>query len=40
MNQPEPSELPWTKTPSQRVHMEGPVAPAAYVAEDGLVGHQ
>ncbi|KRY94964.1 hypothetical protein T4B_4070 [Trichinella pseudospiralis] len=22
------------------VHMEGPMAPAAYVAEDGLVSHQ
>ena len=26
-------------TTNQRVHMEGPMAPAAYVAEDGLVGH-
>jgi hypothetical protein len=25
---------------NQRVQMEGPMAPAAYVAEDGLVGHQ
>jgi len=24
----------------QRVHMEGPMTPAAYVAEDGLVRHQ
>jgi hypothetical protein len=24
----------------QRVHTEGPMAPATYVAEDGLVGHQ
>ena len=24
----------------QRVHMEGPMIPATYVAEDGLVGHQ
>jgi hypothetical protein len=24
----------------QKVHMKGPMAPAAYVAEDGLVGHQ
>jgi hypothetical protein len=24
----------------QRVHMEGPMAPAGYVAEDGLVSHQ
>ena len=27
-------------TTNQRVHMEGPMAPATYVAEDGLVGHQ
>ena len=27
-------------TINQRVHMEGPMAPATYVAEDGLVGHQ
>jgi hypothetical protein len=27
-------------TTNQRVHMEGPVALAKYVAEDGLVGHQ
>jgi hypothetical protein len=25
---------------NQRVHMEGPMAPAIYVAEDSLVGHQ
>jgi hypothetical protein len=25
---------------SQRVHMEGPMAPAAYVAEDSLICHQ
>jgi len=24
----------------QRVHMRRPMTPAAYVAEDGLVGHQ
>ena len=23
-----------------RIHMEGPKAPVAYVAEDGLVGYQ
>ena len=28
------------KTTNQGVHMEGPKAPAAYIAEDGLVGHQ
>jgi hypothetical protein len=24
----------------QRIHIEGLIAPAAYVAKDGLVGHQ
>jgi hypothetical protein len=28
------------ETTNQRVHMEGPIAPAAYIAEDGLIGHQ
>ena len=27
-------------TTNQRVHMEGPMAPAAYMAEDSLVGHE
>jgi|UPI0000486DB7 hypothetical protein len=27
-------------TTNQRIHMEGPMALAMYVAEDGLVGHQ
>jgi hypothetical protein len=27
-------------TTNQRVHMEGPMALATYVAEDGFVGHQ
>ena len=27
-------------TTKHRVHMEGPMALATYVAEDGLVGHQ
>ena len=27
-------------TTNQRVHMEGPMALATYVSEDGLVGHQ
>jgi hypothetical protein len=26
--------------PKQRIHMEGTMALAAYMAEDGLVGHQ
>ena len=36
INQP---ELPGTKPPT-RVHMEGPMAKAAYVAQDKLVEHQ
>ena len=31
---------PWDWTTYQRIHMEGPMALAAYVAEDGLIGHQ
>jgi hypothetical protein len=27
-------------TTNQRVHIKGPMAPATYVAEDGIVGHQ
>ena len=27
-------------TTNQRIHMEGPMVLATYVAEDGLVGHQ
>jgi hypothetical protein len=27
------------KTTNQRIYMEGPMAPAAYVAEDGLIWH-
>jgi hypothetical protein len=37
MNQTFPPELPWTH---QREHMVGFMALAAYVAENGLVGHQ
>jgi hypothetical protein len=33
-------EVPRDWTTNQRIQMEGPMAPAAYVAEDGLVGHQ
>jgi hypothetical protein len=40
MNQPVPPELPGTTITNQRQHMVGPMAPAAYVAEDGLVAHQ
>jgi hypothetical protein len=31
-----PTSSPGTKPPT-RVHMEGPMAPTAYIAEDGLV---
>ena len=31
---------PWDWTTNQRVHMETPKDPAAYVTEDDLVGHQ
>jgi hypothetical protein len=40
MNQPVPPELPGTKPPNKENSLEGPMTPAAYVAEDGLVGHQ
>jgi hypothetical protein len=51
MNQPVPPELPGTKPPKEKqnktkqnkthhTYTEGLVALAAYVAEDGLVGHQ
>ena len=35
MNQPVPPELSGTKPPT-RVHMEGPMSPAAYIAEGVL----
>jgi hypothetical protein len=34
------SKAPRDETTNQRVHMEGLIAPATYVAEDGLVGHK
>jgi hypothetical protein len=40
VNRPIPLELPRDWTTNQRIHMEGPMSLAAYVAEDGLVGHQ
>jgi hypothetical protein len=41
INQPDPSDLPRTKPPTKEyIHMEGHMAPAAYVAEDGIVRHQ
>jgi hypothetical protein len=33
-----PTEPPGDWTTNQRVHMEGPTAPAVYVVADGLVG--
>ena len=36
-----PLELPGTGPPTKEyIYMEGPMAPAAHMAEDGLVGHQ
>jgi hypothetical protein len=35
-----PSRAPRDSTNNQRVYMEGPMTPATYVAEDGLVCHQ
>jgi hypothetical protein len=32
--------VPGDWTTNKRVHMEEPISPATYVAEDGLVGHQ
>jgi hypothetical protein len=41
MNQPVPPELPGNKPPTkEHTWREGPMAPAAYAAEDSLVGHQ
>jgi hypothetical protein len=40
VNWPNPSRAPGDWTTNQRVRMEGPLAPVAYVAEDGPVGHQ
>ena len=40
MKQTVPSELPGTKPPTKEYSMEGPMTPAAYVAEDGRVYHQ
>jgi hypothetical protein len=38
--QARPPRAPRDWTTNQRTHMEGPMAPAVYVAEDGLVGYQ
>jgi hypothetical protein len=40
INQPDPTKAPRDRTTNQRVHMEGPMATAAYVAEDYLILHQ
>ena len=39
MSHPGLPELPGSK-PSTRVHMEGPMTPDAYAAEDGLLEHR
>jgi hypothetical protein len=39
VNRPDPLGAVRNWTTNQRVHVEGPVALAAYVAEDDLVGH-
>ena len=39
INQPDSSELPGTKPPTRVVLMEGPMAPATYVAVDYLICH-
>ena len=39
INQPDSPELPGTKPPT-RVHTEGPMTPATYVAQDGLIYYQ
>ena len=39
MNQPDPPELPGTKLPIKSTY-GGTETPAAYIAEDGLVGQQ
>jgi hypothetical protein len=38
MNQPVPPELPRTKPPTKE-YMEGAMAPATHVSEDGLERH-
>jgi hypothetical protein len=40
MNQPVTPKLTGTEPPTKRVLKEGLMAPATYLAEDGLVGHQ
>ena len=37
MYEPVPPELPGTKPPTKEYTLEGPMAPATYVAEDSLV---
>ena len=40
MNQPVFSELPGTKPPTKEYTWSVPLAPAPFVAQDVLVGHQ
>jgi hypothetical protein len=35
-----PPEVPGTKPPTKCIHMEGSIAPAAYIAEDCLIWYQ
>ena len=37
VNKPESPGAPGDWTTNQRMHMEGPIAPVTYVAEDGLL---
>ena len=39
INRPDPQPVPRDRTTNQKTHMEGPIVLAAYVSEDGLVGH-
>jgi hypothetical protein len=40
VNRPDFPRVPGNWTTNQSVHMEGPRAPATYVAEGGLVSHK
>jgi len=40
INQPHTPRAPKSEIINQRVYTEGPMAPVAYVAEDGLIWHQ
>jgi hypothetical protein len=40
VNWTDPLELPGTGPPTKIIYTEGPMVLVAYLAEDGLVGHQ